>query len=81
MLSRNQDYLLCVVPDIIRFKDWKTRSPTKVPVTLVRIDGVIYPTGHYFTYTPEPEAEKERIDAELEVLRRKQSHQMLPTFE
>lgn len=47
----------------------------------MRIDGVIYPTGHYFTYTPEPEAEKERIDAELEVLRRKQSHQMLPTFE
>ena len=48
--------MFCVVPDISAFRDgWKfVRSPTQVPVSLVRCDGVIYPTGLTFTYTPEP---------------------------
>lgn len=82
--SRNQDNLLCVVPDIRLFKDWQTRSPTKVPVSLVRSDGIIYPSGLFFTYTPEPEpSELEAIEAELEVLRRSQSRsqRMIPPMD
>jgi len=48
--------MLCVVPEISRFRDgWQwVRQPTQVPVTLVRSDGIIYATGLTFTYTPEP---------------------------
>lgn len=48
--------MLCVVPDISQFREgwlW-VRQPTQVPVLLVRDDGVIFPTGLTFTYTPEP---------------------------
>ncbi|EDV28772.1 uncharacterized protein TRIADDRAFT_49676 [Trichoplax adhaerens] len=46
----------CIVPDIGSFHGgWQfVRQPTKVPVTLVRSDGVTYTTGFNFTYTPEP---------------------------
>eukprot|EP00794_Sanderia_malayensis_P016677 gene16677-18369_t len=55
-MYRCEDSMFCVVPDISAFRDgWKfVRSPTQVPVSLVRCDGVIYPTGLTFTYTPEP---------------------------
>ncbi|KAH7944687.1 hypothetical protein HPB51_028597 [Rhipicephalus microplus] len=48
--------LLCVVPDIRAFREgWQwVRQLTEVPVFLMRSDGVIYATGHTFTYTPEP---------------------------
>ncbi|XP_068690553.1 recombining binding protein suppressor of hairless-like isoform X3 [Montipora foliosa] len=48
--------LLCVVPDISAIRGgWRfVRQPTEVAVSLVRSDGVIYPTGLTFTYTPEP---------------------------
>jgi len=83
-MYRNQDHLVCVVPDIRLFKDWQTRSPTKVPVSLVRSDGIIYPSGLFFTYTPEPEpSDLEAIEAELEVLRRSQSRsqRMIPPMD
>ena len=55
-MYRCEDSMFCVVPDISAFKEgWKiVRSPTQVPVSLVRCDGIIYPTGLTFTYTPEP---------------------------
>lgn len=45
-----------MVPDIRSFPEGREDPRTKltVPVTLVRQDGVIYPTGLNFTYTPEP---------------------------
>lgn len=48
--------MLCVVPDIAAFRSELkySRRPTQVPVMLVRSDGIIYPTGLTFTYTPEP---------------------------
>ena len=55
-MFRCQESLLCVVPDISRFREgWNwVRQATQVPVSLVRKDGVIYATGLTFTYTPEP---------------------------
>ncbi|CAG7834087.1 unnamed protein product [Allacma fusca] len=55
-MYRCQENILCVVPDISLFRQgWQwVRVPTQVPVTLVRDDGVIFPTGLTFTYTPEP---------------------------
>ncbi|XP_033638679.1 recombining binding protein suppressor of hairless-like isoform X1 [Asterias rubens] len=55
-MYRCAEYMLCVVPDISAFRgEWRwVRRPTQVPVTLVRNDGIIYPTGLTFTYTPEP---------------------------
>lgn len=55
-LNRCGESLLCVVPDISAIRGgWRfVRQPTEVAVSLVRSDGVIYPTGLTFTYTPEP---------------------------
>lgn len=54
--NRCGESLLCVVPDISAIRGgWRfVRQPTEVAVSLVRSDGVIYPTGLTFTYTPEP---------------------------
>lgn len=56
LFCRCAEYMLCVVPDISAFRgEWRwVRRATQVPVTLVRNDGIIYPTGLTFTYTPEP---------------------------
>merc|ERR1719230_1207293 len=55
-MYRCQENMLCVVPDIGKFRGgWQwVRQPTKVPISLVRNDGIIYATGLTFTYTPEP---------------------------
>ncbi|XP_001633533.3 recombining binding protein suppressor of hairless isoform X2 [Nematostella vectensis] len=55
-MYRCGESLLCVVPDISAIRGgWRfVRQPTEVAVSLVRCDGVIYPTGLTFTYTPEP---------------------------
>ncbi|XP_061899326.1 recombining binding protein suppressor of hairless-like protein isoform X1 [Entelurus aequoreus] len=50
--------LLCVVPDISAFSvGWQRRcSMLTVPVSLLRVDGVLYRTSFTFTYTPELQA-------------------------
>ncbi|XP_015253115.1 PREDICTED: recombining binding protein suppressor of hairless-like [Cyprinodon variegatus] len=55
-MYRCGESILCVVPDISAFREgWRwVLQPVQVPVTLVRNDGIIYPTGLTFTYTPEP---------------------------
>ncbi|XP_041498720.1 recombining binding protein suppressor of hairless-like isoform X1 [Microtus oregoni] len=55
-MYRCGENMLCVVPDISAFREgWRwIRQPVQVPVTLVRIDGIIYSTSLTFTYTPEP---------------------------
>lgn len=54
-MYRCSDSMLCVVPDISAFRStWRyVLHMLEVPVSLVRCDGVIYPTGLTFTYTPE----------------------------
>ncbi|CAG7819048.1 unnamed protein product [Allacma fusca] len=50
-MYRCQENILCIVPDITAFRHgWqqRNRAPTQVPVTLVRDDGVIFPTGLTF---------------------------------
>ncbi|XP_071956116.1 recombining binding protein suppressor of hairless-like isoform X2 [Antedon mediterranea] len=65
-MFRSTEYMLCVVPDISAFRGgWRwVRQPTQVPVSLVRTDGIIYPTGLTFTYTPEPGPKPPRTDIE-----------------
>ncbi|XP_078600861.1 recombining binding protein suppressor of hairless-like isoform X2 [Branchiostoma floridae x Branchiostoma japonicum] len=55
-MYRCGENMLCVVPDISAFREgWRwVRQPIQVPISLVRNDGVIYPTSLNFTYTPEP---------------------------
>ncbi|XP_011367650.1 recombining binding protein suppressor of hairless-like protein isoform X2 [Pteropus vampyrus] len=47
--------LVCVVPDVATFSsDWRwLRTPITVAVSLVRADGLFYPSAFSFTYTPE----------------------------
>ncbi|XP_042260834.1 recombining binding protein suppressor of hairless-like protein [Thunnus albacares] len=47
--------LLCVVPDVAVFSDgWRRlRRIITVPLSLLRLDGLIYRTPFTFTYTPE----------------------------
>ncbi|XP_070935003.1 recombining binding protein suppressor of hairless-like protein [Macaca nemestrina] len=47
--------LVCVVPDVAAFcSDWRwLRAPITIPVSLVRSDGLFYPSAFSFTYTPE----------------------------
>ncbi|XP_072237653.1 recombining binding protein suppressor of hairless-like protein [Leuresthes tenuis] len=47
--------LLCVVPDVSVFSDgWRClRRVVTAPLSLVRVDGLIYRTSFSFTYTPE----------------------------
>ncbi|XP_036957645.1 recombining binding protein suppressor of hairless-like protein [Acanthopagrus latus] len=47
--------LLCVVPDVSVFTDgWRClRRIITVPLSLIRLDGLIYRTSFSFTYTPE----------------------------
>lgn len=54
-LLRSPKSLLCVVPDISVFTDgWRClRRIITVPLSLIRLDGLIYRTSFSFTYTPE----------------------------
>lgn len=53
---RCEESMVCMIPHISAFRsDWKyVRQLLKVEVSLVRNDGIIFPTGHSYTYTPEP---------------------------
>lgn len=46
---------MCVVPVVAAFgSDWRwLRAPITVAVSLVRADGLLYPSAFSFTYTPE----------------------------
>ncbi|XP_061405152.1 recombining binding protein suppressor of hairless-like isoform X2 [Lethenteron reissneri] len=48
--------LLCAVPDVSAHGgEWRwALQPTRVPLTLGRPDGLLYPTAYSFCYTPEP---------------------------
>lgn len=52
---RSPKSLLCVVPDVSVFSDgWRClRRIITVPLSLIRLDGLIYRTSFSFTYTPE----------------------------
>lgn len=52
---RSPRSLVCVVPVVAAFgSDWRwLRTPITVAVSLVRADGLFYPSAFSFTYTPE----------------------------
>lgn len=54
-MFRSPRSLVCVVPDVAAFgSDWRwLRTPITVPLSLVRADGLFYPSAFSFTYTPE----------------------------
>ncbi|XP_053492331.1 recombining binding protein suppressor of hairless-like protein [Ictalurus furcatus] len=54
-MFRSPRSLLCVVPDISVFgEEWRWyRQPITVPLSLIRLDGMIYRSSFTFTYTPE----------------------------
>ncbi|KAM7125746.1 recombining binding protein suppressor of hairless-like protein isoform 3-T3 [Molossus nigricans] len=54
-MYRSPRSLVCVVPDVAVFgSDWRwLRTPVTVAVSLVRTDGLFYPSAFSFTYTPE----------------------------
>ncbi|OWK02913.1 RBPJL, partial [Cervus elaphus hippelaphus] len=54
-MYRSPRSLVCVVPDVAVFgSDWRwLRTPITVPLSLVRTDGLFYPSAFSFTYTPE----------------------------
>ncbi|XP_066090986.1 recombining binding protein suppressor of hairless-like protein isoform X3 [Saccopteryx bilineata] len=54
-MYRSPRSLVCVVPDVAAFgSDWRwLRTPITVAVSLVRPDGLFYPSAFSFTYTPE----------------------------
>lgn len=54
-MYRCLEEIICVVPDISHFREgynW-IRNSVQVPISLVRSDGVIYPTDLHFTFTSE----------------------------
>uniref|UniRef100_H2YAM8 Uncharacterized protein n=1 Tax=Ciona savignyi TaxID=51511 RepID=H2YAM8_CIOSA len=55
-MFRCSESIMCFVPEISKIhKGWKyVKKTVKVPLLLVRNDGVIYPCGVNFYYTPEP---------------------------
>uniref|UniRef100_G1P5T4 Recombination signal binding protein for immunoglobulin kappa J region like n=1 Tax=Myotis lucifugus TaxID=59463 RepID=G1P5T4_MYOLU len=54
-MYRSPRSLVCVVPVVAAFgSDWRwLRTPITVAVSLVRADGLFYPSAFSFTYTPE----------------------------
>uniref|UniRef100_A0A3B4U8K5 Recombination signal binding protein for immunoglobulin kappa J region like n=1 Tax=Seriola dumerili TaxID=41447 RepID=A0A3B4U8K5_SERDU len=62
--------LLCVVPDVSVFSDgWRClRRVITVPLSLIRLDGLIYRTTFSFTYTPELHPSAPEDDVLLETI-------------
>ncbi|KAJ7998774.1 hypothetical protein DPEC_G00208370 [Dallia pectoralis] len=54
-MLRSPKSMLCVVPDVSAFSgEWRLlRHPVTVPLSLIRLDGLIYRSSYSFTYTPE----------------------------
>ncbi|KAJ8412140.1 hypothetical protein AAFF_G00144070 [Aldrovandia affinis] len=54
-MFRTPKSMLCVVPDVSVFSgEWRwLRRPITVPLSLIRLDGLIYSSNFTFTYTPE----------------------------
>ncbi|XP_041944100.1 recombining binding protein suppressor of hairless-like protein isoform X1 [Alosa sapidissima] len=54
-MFRSPKSMLCVVPDVSVFSgEWRwLRCPITVPLSLLRLDGLIYRSPFSFTYTPE----------------------------
>uniref|UniRef100_A0A671SPP7 Recombination signal binding protein for immunoglobulin kappa J region-like n=1 Tax=Sinocyclocheilus anshuiensis TaxID=1608454 RepID=A0A671SPP7_9TELE len=57
-MFRSARSLLCVVPDVsILSGEWRwMRQPITVPLSLIRLDGLIHRSSYSFTYTPEHSA-------------------------
>ncbi|XP_057194360.1 recombining binding protein suppressor of hairless-like protein [Triplophysa rosa] len=57
-MFRSSRSLLCVVPDVsVLSGEWRwMRQPITVPLSLIRLDGLIYKSSFSFTYTPEHSA-------------------------
>ena len=55
-IDRSEDSIMAVIPDIIQFNTGQPqkKDALRVPLFLVRIDGIIYSTGMTFTYAAEP---------------------------
>lgn len=64
---------MAIVPDVTKIKpDWKyTRKQLKVPLLLIRKDGVIYPTRMFFYYTPEAGPKKVKHPSIRDIIRSK----------
>ncbi|XP_051997309.1 recombining binding protein suppressor of hairless-like protein isoform X2 [Xyrauchen texanus] len=57
-MFRSPRSLLCIVPDVsVLNGEWRwMRSPITVPLSLIRLDGLIFRSSFSFTYTPEHSA-------------------------
>ncbi|TRY66810.1 hypothetical protein DNTS_004764 [Danionella cerebrum] len=57
-MFRSSRSLLCVVPDVSLLSgEWQwLRQPITVPLSLIRLDGLIFRSSFSFTYTPEHSA-------------------------
>uniref|UniRef100_A0A3Q3M1J7 Recombination signal binding protein for immunoglobulin kappa J region-like n=1 Tax=Mastacembelus armatus TaxID=205130 RepID=A0A3Q3M1J7_9TELE len=66
-MFKSQKSLLCVVPDVSMFSDgWRClRRVITVPLSLVRLDSLIYRTSFSFTYSPEFQPQLPPVHAEL----------------
>ena len=56
VIHRSEDSIMAVIPDVSQFSIGQSQKSEalRVPLFLVRIDGVIYATGMTFTYAAEP---------------------------
>ncbi|CAK8671481.1 unnamed protein product [Clavelina lepadiformis] len=74
---RCNECLVCEVPDISKVQPgWKyVKKTIRVPLLLVREDGVIYPCGVNFYYTPEPGPRTPKYPTVKEVLKQGQFRQ------
>jgi len=55
-IHRSEDSIMAVIPDVSQFSAGQPqkKEALRVPLFLVRIDGIIYSTGMTFTYAAEP---------------------------